>query len=400
MLNSAKTKLAIFCLALVCTGTGARAQVAVAPEGKGTADDPCRITSMNNLVWLSDEVKKKNPTEGKFYKLMNDIDASATAKWNGGTGFTPIGYYKSPEDTVSFCGNFEGNGKTIKGLTINRPEQDFVGLFGLTGGDTSRVTNLTIDGGLFVARNFSGCLVGETNGGSIENCVATASIKGYGKEIGGLIGCNHGGCVVTSCSATGAVSGNDVVGGLVGQNIGNSLVTRANASGTIHATEDCAGGLVGDNAARVSRSSASGSVTGFTYVGGLVGYNRRGSNIENSFATGNAKGIKLIETMVGGLVGENFGTVRQCYATGKVIGTFHFGGLVGYNTANVGGLIADSYWNKDTTGCATSADSPKTCGKTTDEMSRKATFAGWDFDKIWSLAEGDEGTTAAAPQLR
>ena len=60
------------------------------------------------------------------YALGRDIDASATASWNGGAGFAPIGTYYSAD----FTGTFDGQGHTISNLFINRPASQFVGLFG------------------------------------------------------------------------------------------------------------------------------------------------------------------------------------------------------------------------------------------------------------------------------
>lgn len=48
-----------------------------------------------------------------------------------GTSWEPIGYYNN----VAFKGSFDGNGKTITGLYINRSE-DHQGLFGYINGGT------------------------------------------------------------------------------------------------------------------------------------------------------------------------------------------------------------------------------------------------------------------------
>ena len=55
------------------------------------------------------------------YALGRDIDASATASWNGGAGFAPIGTYYSAD----FTGTFDGQGRTISDLFINRPATRF-----------------------------------------------------------------------------------------------------------------------------------------------------------------------------------------------------------------------------------------------------------------------------------
>ncbi|HPP57960.1 MAG TPA: hypothetical protein PLT82_02390, partial [Candidatus Hydrogenedens sp.] len=64
------------------------------------------------------------PLNGE-YILTQDIDATATRNWNGGTGFEPIG------DANAFTGKFNGNNKKIIGLYINtnNPAGGLVGLF-------------------------------------------------------------------------------------------------------------------------------------------------------------------------------------------------------------------------------------------------------------------------------
>ena len=94
------------------------------------------------------------------------------------------------------------------------------------------------------------------------------------------------------------------------------------------------GGLVGWNYGTISNSYATGAVSGSTYVGGLVGYNN-GGTVSNSYATGTVSG-----SGGGGLVGLNNGTISNSYATGMVSGTGEVGGLVGYNNI---GTISNSY---------------------------------------------------------
>ena len=90
------------------------------------------------------------------------------------------------------------------------------------------------------------------------------------------------------------------------------------------------GGLVGENEGTITNSYATGSVSGDDEeVGGLVGRNFR--TITNSHATGSVSG----DDDVGGLVGSNFrGTITNSYATGSVKGGFS-GGLVGWNEGNI-----------------------------------------------------------------
>jgi hypothetical protein len=95
------------------------------------------------------------------------------------------------------------------------------------------------------------------------------------------------------------------------------------------------GGLVGENDGTVSNSYSSGNVAGDDCIGGLVGYNRKGT-VSNSYSTSNVAGYFT----VGGVVGENDGTVSNSYSSGNVIGDEYVGGVVGYNWK---GVVSNSY---------------------------------------------------------
>ena len=93
------------------------------------------------------------------------------------------------------------------------------------------------------------------------------------------------------------------------------------------------GGLAGDNRGTITASYATGAVSGTDGIGGLVGYNNGGTTA-GSYATGAVSGIEG----VGGLAGQNIGTITASYATGAVSGIFGVGG-----TDGVGGLVGSNY---------------------------------------------------------
>jgi PGF-pre-PGF domain-containing protein len=100
--------------------------------------------------------------------------------------------------------------------------------------------------------------------------------------------------------------------------------------------ENYVGGLIGNNAGTISNSYSTGSVSGSYYLGGLVGFNNLGT-VSNSYSTGSVIGGYI----VGGLVGRNYGAVSNSYSTGSVSGSGYIvGGLVGYN---LGGTVSNSY---------------------------------------------------------
>ncbi len=173
------------------------------------------------------------------YTLMTNLDASATADWDGGAGFAPI--CQNTEEP--FTGVFNGNGRRITGLTINRPGESDVGLFGRIG-----------------------------MGGVVSNlCLTGVTVAGL-ENVGGVAGLHQG--LIRECSVSGDVTGVGTVGGLAG-------------------LTDLGG---------IERGYVSGSVTADAVVGGLAGYLLEGT-IGESYAI--ARVIGTIED-TGGLVGSGY----------------------------------------------------------------------------------------------
>ena len=73
-------------------------------------------------------------------------------------------------------------------------------------------------------RNGHGGVVGFSEGGMIENCYATGTVRGN-IVVGGVLG-NNNGTVVQNCYATGNISGNNAVGGVVGYSHKNDTVQK------------------------------------------------------------------------------------------------------------------------------------------------------------------------------
>ena len=240
------------------------------------------------------------------YALGRDIDADATAGWNHGAGFAPLGSVATP-----FTGLLDGRDHAVSGLTINRPGSDDVGLFGVVG-TGGAVRDVRMVGGSVLGANRVGALVG-SNAGAVNWSSATGTVTGRGGEVGGLVGSNSG--TIGQSFATGAVTAQGgAVGGLVGSSSGTILQTYA--SGAVTTGGDQVGGLVGRmTAGSVTEAYALGSVTGAVRVGGLIGDN-------------------------------NGGAVTESYATGAVTGQVEAGGLIGAN----GGTVLGSFWDKQTTG--------------------------------------------------
>ena len=367
------------------TGTGDRAgvvlnpsqnggydQYVINPVGRGKINLPgANATFVVNgqsftLIHNLSELQALKDVGGNgYYALANDIDATATASWNGGAGFEPI--YAGGNNYL----RFDGLGHSINNLTINRPGQDDVGLFSWSSGliRELRLESVDITGGTSVGA-IAGNLIGNFGMVGIRQSMVSGTVRGQG-QVGGAVGRNTTviGQSSSSATVTGA-AGYGEVGGLVGSNSGSiddSFATGAVASGG--GTSTGGGGLVGSNAGYISDSYATGNVT---TVGGVDG---------NPF---------------GGLVGsQSSGHISNSYATGRIIvssggGNPIVGGLVGADLSG-DSTVDSSYFDIDTTGTSTSAGGT---GMTTAAMKRQSTYAGWVFGWPWEIVDG-----TAYPQL-
>jgi len=120
--------------------------------------------------------------------------------------------------------------------------------------------------------------------------------------------------------------------------IQNVKVVNVNVTG-----EWAIGGLVGENWGDVRNSYSGGTVSGEDCVGGLVGGNA--GDVSNSYSTASVTG----HWDVGGLVGcsDSDGMVSNSYSVGNVTGEWAVGSLMG---GNLGGIVAKSYSTGDVTG--------------------------------------------------
>ncbi len=159
----------------------------------------------------------------------------------------------------------------------------------------------------------------------------------------GLVGALGSAGVVEGVTVTGTVTGGTNVGVLVGYNAG--LVSSASGKGAIKGVSDV-GGLVGYNSGSVSASNGKAVVAGAPTqaaspsqdVGGLVGLNT--GALTSDYATNTVTG----EGSVGGLAGANSGSISGSYASGAVSNVSGkgflqqgFGGLVGVNGGKLTG---------------------------------------------------------------
>ncbi len=143
--------------------------------------------------------------------------------------WTPIGFYRWDATTASrtFCGILNGNNHTISGLYVNQGSNKYdwgAGLFGATTNATIR--NLHIEDAYVAGYRNVGGLIGRATDNwdntypTLQNCSYSGIVKSYITSgltmAGGLVGGMYPGAAINSCWTEGTVSGGSYVGGLVG----------------------------------------------------------------------------------------------------------------------------------------------------------------------------------------
>lgn len=357
--------------------------------GEGTENSPFEIRSAEHLSNLRKYLGSEN--SDLHFVLARSIaldsyleSGDGNAQW-GGKGWLPIGDADNP-----FCGDLDGNGKTIDGLWIARPQEDGVGLFGalgagaklynfkveawgeVSGGDRTGILAGGMDGAALSditiaarddagvnGKDFVGAIAGEAANTNIKNLSVEIGVTGTGTT-GGVVG-KATAVTAKDITVSGEVKGGAGSGGLFGS-IENSSVENGSCSAPVTGAQetggiaglakntsftacsavrrvdggDKTGGLVGSaTGGTVAGCSAEGTVSGENNTGGLVGYSD--GNVTRSFASGGVKG----KQNTGGLLGVNAGEVDNSFATGETQGTAGVGGLAGLQHAD--GSVEKSY---------------------------------------------------------
>ncbi|MDR0538724.1 MAG: hypothetical protein LBH04_11895 [Tannerellaceae bacterium] len=309
-------------------------------QGKGSSSSPYLISSVSSLVHLAERVNKWHGEnfKGICFKLTANLDL-------GEHYWIPIGC----ESEQTFCGTFDGNGKTIRNLYIGEDDADnpfsASALFGNLG-NGAQITNLTIEGGHIygggrdtISRAASlaahvYCHVSENTDDSIiiRNC-HNHNVDITGGHLatsiaGGLIGETYAFSegpgqaliLIDTCSNTGMVTGaaanHTIAGGIAGKSTAYAISDRQSpASAACHI-------LSCYNQAPVKGATAQ-RPSAITAAGGILGYSS-GSGSSNNIEDDSSGSI----------------TIQYCMNTGSITG----GAALAPNASTfAGGLTACAY---------------------------------------------------------
>ena len=316
--------------------------------GKGTSSSPWLIETKEQLLCVAGDL-----LEGlvRYYRLEADIDLTGSGEW---VPFNNAAPYDKGID-------FDGNGKTIKGLTITE-DVAYPSFAGVLYGS---IRNLTLDSADIDAKgNNSGVVAGYIGSGSYDgSCtgvtVSNATVTGEGKNVGGFAGVlATASSSVTDCHVTGttvsqtATTNGSNAAGFIGNVTAAATISGCTAKADVsNASSYYTGGFLGQIGTAVPVKvtgcaflggdiTAGRNATGNSPVGGFVGRVIKAANAE--FTGCYSDGARITATKsgrVGGFVGDssNDNTYTSCYVKNATIsGAQHSGGFAGvfYCTAN------------------------------------------------------------------
>lgn len=306
---------------------------AVPPQGKGTATDPYRISTADELAWLAQEV---NAGRGASYNavLCNDIDLK-NEEW------TPIGKNSS----YAYKDTFDGGGYTISGLKIDSTDQ-YQALFGYVKGGT--IKNLAVAGSVTSSNKYTAGIVAYGSPVTVKNCTNNVSVTAKKGYAAGVVAYAYTNSEVMDCTNNGAIIGcGDFVGGIVGT--GGGIKTISNCfnrgsvtnEGTPSGFAYCTGGIAGSvsSSSTVTRCGNTGVVTStIKRTGGVVG--GAAGTISACFNTGTVTGIYGVGGVAGSAIAKDV-KITDCYNTGAVICEPPSATFKDTNAKGVGGIIGD-----------------------------------------------------------
>ena len=224
----------------------------------------------------------------------------------------------------------------------------------LFGKNSGNITYSTLtNSGIVTGGGTVGGLIGQ-NSGTVTNSslinTAAAQVSGT-TNVGGLIGINSGTIMggrndantlyedkiynngVITATGTGSN-----IGGLIGNNTGS--LTAGYNTGAINAESSTnVGGIVGNNEGTVDQvfntvfnaDGTLGTITGGSYVGGIIGSNSSAGKLTNAY---NTTAVSGAAGSTGSIAGSNMGTVQYVYGNSKLIGTGSGTVQYGYETTN------------------------------------------------------------------
>lgn len=194
------------------------AKLNITLQGSGTENAPYLLNNYNDLRWLAQYIRDGGDTQGKYYRLTNDISCSSTQYAFESLAqlisCNEFGYGTNPFVGHPFMGHLDGDGHKITDISIETGNVSCVALIGWVGPGATIKNLVLTDNMLYSEGNGLSPLAG-LNQGIITNCRSTNNgILAGGCHAGGICAINKGRIEqsysqdeILCCGTTGSVCG-------------------------------------------------------------------------------------------------------------------------------------------------------------------------------------------------
>lgn len=341
-------------------------------EGSGTASNPYVIRTWGELEGIRLQTSA-------YYELGNSLNGCVTKTMNNGKGYEPFGYIEPIK--------LNGKGYYIYNLFMNRPGEDFVGLFKSVKG--GKIENIVFQNAQIKGGNYTAVVAGEVLNSVVQNIHINGEIEGR-YYVSSLIGRSVQNDI-TNIVQDGSVKGELGVGGIIGEfTNGTKILSFCFMKGKVTG-EQKVGGIAGyAESGKITNSGSEGEVKGSLFVGGIVGsgwIDGKQVTIMDSYVVGKQEAT---QNVIGGVIGEADRTTAGTYTIQNVyvnsdivspgIDKYPYVGIYYFAKSSI--RIQSSYYNKEKMPIA-SYEFQK--GLTENEMKQKENFVGWDFSNVWVM---------------
>ena len=320
----------------------------------GSEEKPYVVNSIEDLVEFASNVRNGETYENKYIMLGINLDFSSSKSYmepyrtdygkygydgelkellTSGEGFLTIG--STTDSTNSFCGTFDGNGKIINNLYMNKftySNGDF--LIGLFCNNNGIIKNLGLNNVYIKGETMGtsgtlmvGGITAYNRRGEINSCYVTGNIMGKAQNtdvrLGGIAGNGHK--IITKCYSVVKIvdeaSNRISLGGIIGAGnaeISNSFtimdadVVRASSGNIGGVAEGGKGSL--SNCFSITKINVESEID-WLNVGGICGAGNNdiincfaiieSINASNKAIIGNMVGVQTTGTITGGYYSNN-----------------------------------------------------------------------------------------------
>lgn len=317
------------CLSLMVPSFAASSTASLFAGGSGTKEDPYQIETVAQMLAINTDL-------GGNYELAADIDFSDVKAW------VPIGYISIGEELIeseqipaalAFHGTFNGNGHTLKNLTL---PADIIGagVFGFTAGN-ARISNVNIENMNITSALCGGGLIGWASGNTVLSDITATNCTAKALSMAGAVcGSSNGNVVCKNITVKGgsAITGVQLADGKI-----NLLASYGQAGGIIGGADGTS--FAGCSVSDFTVKSVSTKTDGFGGIAGCANEARYIMNCSVENVTITAKTCHSVGGLVG-FTGSEAGIKDAAKGT-KVTGCSVKNVKIktGKNAERIGGLI-------------------------------------------------------------